>query len=735
MALLASSIALRVRIGLSAVAGGACVLGVQPAVFAQVAGEAVSVNAAQLLDDYVFYVNTANIELANANALALINLYDRDGGPEAFVGLIEDTPRMQDRFDGAYRRAIRFAELEPVAAQLFNLYDAGRRARARSLREIDANIMLLTGNQRQRLLGRDRLVEASEYAVPSLLEVLETTDDLQLETEVQRLLIDMGPGAVRPLSVALLDVEPSLQEKIAFVLGAAGYESALPYLLEVAQTSEVSSVRNLAVEAMKRIDQSMSASVPVGAMYRELGRSYLAESGSLTTFPGEEFQLVWDYTPALGLEPTEVRLEVYHEAMAMRLAEDALSFDETDVDALAMWVGANFERTLEQPSGYDNPLYGPERRSAMYYAVTAGSRPVQHVLGAALDARDTPVARMAIEALSKNASGGTMLIGPAGRSPLVEALRYPSRRVRYDAALALSAVEPASVFDGAGLVVPLLSSAISEAGVRYALVVSRDEDRQQMLRSTLEGIGYEVLAPVSNFDNTQRVIADVAGVDLVVSDIDGESGIAMIEQIRSTSRLSAAPVIGLMPYGDVARFAQDYRTDDLTSLVNEGVSSRELANAIEMVVERAAGPAVTEAEAAWYASAALKALERLAASQSGAYDVSASARSLLGEFSRADTDVRVRLAGVLAYIDESRAQVAIIDAALDANTEEERVSLFNQAALSAKRFTGYALSRQIDELIQISETGDPAEAEAASGLLGALNLEADRVVNLILGTN
>lgn len=726
-----ASLVVGVRFGLAAVAGGLCALSAAPVVHAQ--GGQSSVNPAQLLDDYVFYVNTANIPLAVANAQALLDAFERDGGAAAFVGLIQDTPRMGERFDAAYRRAIRFAQLEPTAAALFDLYDSGRRSRARSLQEIDANIELLTGNARQRLLGRDRLLEASEYAVPSLLTVLETTSDLQLETEIQRLLIDMGPGAVRPLSVALLGVDPSLQEKVAFILGAAGYESALPYLLEVAQTSTESAVRSIAEEAMRRIDPGMTASVPVAAMYRELGRRYLSETGSLTTFAGEEFQLVWEYSAGLGLEPIAVRTEIYHEGMAMSLAERALRFDATDVDSVSMWVGANFERMIEQPAGYDNPLYGADRRSAMYYAVTAGARPSQQVLATALDGRDTPVARLAVEALSKNASGETMLSGPGARTPLVEALRYPSRRVRYDAALALSAVEPLSRYDGSDLVVPLLASAISEASVRYAMVLSRDEDRQQELRATLEGLGYDVLAPVSTLGDAERVMADVAGIDLVLSDIDGETGIGLLEQMRGSARLTAAPLIGLMPYGDVAKFGADYSNDDLTALVNEGVTSRELGSAIRMLVERAAGPAVTSEEAAWYAGESLSALERLAASGSRVYDVSASVRSLLGELAVADGDVLIRLAGVLSYIDEARAQVAILDAALEAFGADERVALLSHAGMSAKRFGNMAQARQIDELLQMSQDGSPAEAEAASAVLGALNLATDRVVPMILG--
>ena len=37
------------------------------------------------------------------------------------------------------------------------------------------------------------------------------------------------------------------------------------------------------------------------------------------------------------------------------------------------------------------------------------------------------------------------------------------------------------------------------------------------------------------------------------------------------------------------------------------------------------------------------------------------------------------------------------------------------------------------EILQLAEDGEAAEAEAASALIGALNLASDRVVPLILG--
>ena len=99
----------------------------------------------QLLEDFNHYVTIASYELAAANAQALL---DRGLTPEKFLGMIEEQPGLDVRFDEVYRRAIVVPQLEDLAAELYGLYDQGRKARARSLNEINANIDKLGGTKR-----------------------------------------------------------------------------------------------------------------------------------------------------------------------------------------------------------------------------------------------------------------------------------------------------------------------------------------------------------------------------------------------------------------------------------------------------------------------------------------------------------------------------------------------------------------------------------------------------------
>src|SRR5690606_35111170 len=128
---------------------------------------------------------------------------------------------------------------------------------------------------------------------------------------------------------------------------------------------------------------------------------------------------------------------------------------------------------------------------AEYFAVISGPETTQPVLGRALDDRDTQLARRAIAAIEKTAGGVTLWTG-ADRAPLLEALRYPSRRVQYEAALAIGAAQPRSTFEGSERVVPILASAIRDASELFAVVVSNVAEDRPRLAQVLRDQGYTV---------------------------------------------------------------------------------------------------------------------------------------------------------------------------------------------------------------------------------------------------
>ncbi|QYU70387.1 hypothetical protein J4558_09835 [Leptolyngbya sp. 15MV] len=362
--------------------------GDRPAVLTGEAKREFDANA-QLLSDFIHFtrINRPDVAAGVGTQLLGRNLRAVD-----FVDLVERSGEQQ-RFEETVARAMRSPQLEPTAAALLRLYDQGKLQRVRDPKEIARNIELLKGVQRGRMLARERLAAAGEYAMPQLLETLLKLDP-ELRAEVTRLMIDMGQQSVTPLATALGQLDAANQETVADILGLIGYRTALPYLVDVMGTTASPSVRAAADRAIRRI--GLQGAADAASLYAELAEGYYQARSELTSFPNDEFQLLWSYNPASGLNMTAIRTPVYHEAMAMRLAERSLELRPQGNDrALSLWLAANFSREIDTPPNYENPAYAATRRDAMYYAVAAGSGPSQQVLARALDRREARLARRA----------------------------------------------------------------------------------------------------------------------------------------------------------------------------------------------------------------------------------------------------------------------------------------------------------------------------------------------------
>lgn len=693
----------------------------------------------QLLVDFIHYVKIDQQELAASFGRALL---ERGLEPRGFVGLVEDTPRAAQRFDEAIREALRDPALEGIAGELLTLYESGRRERARDPEEISANIDLLDGTQRGRLLGRQRLAFAGEYAAPQLLESLTDGGRRLVQVGAQELLVEMGGDSVAPLSAALLSSAPEAQEQIATILGRIGHAEALPYIVELSRTTSNQSVRTAAERAADSLAPGFWRERPTSSLYVDLAEEYYGEPVELTRFEGESHQLLWNFEPGVGLFATPVRTEVFHEAASMRLAEHALELDAETAGASSLWLAANFSREIDAPAGYDNPAYGPDRRGAMYYAVAAGPAAVEDVLSRALRDRDTPLARLAIEALAMNASSLSLTPRSAGAdvamddaagvvSPLIAALSYPDRRVRFEAALVAASTAPNAPFPGSDRVTPILASAIRDASARYAVVIASDLARRQELSSRLMDMGFDALPPAGTLSEALDNSAEAPGVDLVIVDLGVTDPNSIIDDARRTARLEAAPILALTTANAYNRLLDQYATDDATAALRQGVSVDEFGAAVEDLTLRASGPAVTEEQAENYALAALAALRDLAVAGSTSLKVADAVTPLISALDETDGQVRLDVAEVLSRVPEARAQQAIMEAAL-ASDGQERIALFSKVAASAKWYGSMLDNRLVTRLYELAAEADGEEATSAAALLGALDLSQSQIAPLIL---
>lgn len=681
--------------------------------------------AAPLLRDFIHYTLIDRPDIAASFAQQLM---DANIPPRKFVDLLEMSGELE-RFENVIPRALQKPELERFAAKLLEHYTNGRRERVRDPNEIKGNIELLQGIARHRLEGRERLAAAGEYAVPQLLASLVQRENPELSITVGQLLVDMNRQSVAPLCAALPDLDPSSQAVVLDILGKSQYRTAVPYIAALQQSTASAPVREACGRALGRLG---GATGDAADEFAVLAIGYYDERADLTSFPGEDHQLVWFYRPNTGLYSTAIRTEVFHEALAMRCAEQSLRLrPENNETALVVWLASNFSREIDTPAEYDNPLYPGTRRDAMYYAVAAGARPSQAVLARAIDDSDTRLARRAIAAIEKTAGGATLWTGLGDRRPLLEALRYPNRRVQYEAALALGAAQPSAPFEGSDRVVPILASAIRDADAKFAVVVHGDNEGYRVIRGVLERQGYTVLPRGSSLAEIAQPIADAPGIDVIVTALTTDPTASLIAEARASRGLLATPILALVPPQSYVDLGRQFKSDPAVAVRPQGIGEESIGAAVADLVNTASGGPITAEEARAYSARCLAALRDLAVSQNPVLSAGDAAPALITALSASSGATRLAIADVLSRIGQRRAQVALMDAALNASGGE-RIALIDLTAASAKRFGNQLDPRQVDRAVELAANASTEEATSAAALVGSLNLPNTNLIPLIL---
>lgn len=682
----------------------------------------------ELLRDFIHFVKIARFDVAADLGTQLLDLGME---PEAFVDLVEQS-REQQRFEEAVAAGLRVPVLEPIAAKLDSAFRDGKLARARNPDEIARNIALLTQGLRARSLARERLIVAGEYAMPQLLDSYLQQGDLALKAQVQRLLVDMGRHAIIPLITAMPGLDDTRKEAIAEVLGLIPYRTSLPVLIDIYQSTNNDSVRQACGRAISRLGGNPGSDV--SDMYALLADSYYAQPAELTSFPDEEYQLVWNFDPGLGLVMVPIQTAVFHEAMAMRMAERSLGLDPSDRETLGLWIASNYSRDLDTPDSYENPVYSSGRRSADYYGIAVGPDIDQLVLRRGLDTRDTPLVRLAIDALAQTAGSRALWGQPIdGRFPLLESLNYQNRRVQFEAALALGKAQPAESFSGAERVIPLLASAVKDASSLHAIVLTgRDREVYDQYRASLEQLGFTVLPPAENgLSDVDAVIAETPTVDLIVTSMGYDDSLLSIESARADTKLAVTPVLSLMGPDDVLPMTRQYNRDQSVSVRRQAISNSAFNESVSTLLEVASGGPITEGESEEYSLRAIDVLRDLAISNNQVLNVSDASSMLIDVLDQVESFTLLDVAEIISYMPQEKAQQAIMNKALDA-TADIQMELLTMVADSGKRFGNQLDNRQIRRLIELAQDSDNELATVAVATMGALEVTNTTLVPLIL---
>ena len=408
-------------------------------------------------NDFLHYTKIGRFDMAKGHAQAVLA-----SNPDP-VKLLELSRENQQGYQILLRvnEVAPDAELADLSGKVLAIIEQGRFIERTEPRIIAEEVRRLSSTDRGWLIAVKRLRNAGEYAVPFMLEAMADPSRENELTNIVRALPQVGRDAIRPLAAALQTENVPLKAQIIIAMGKIGYPQSLPHLKYIVENDDSSQLRAMAQDSIRQINPAM-LQAPAARLFYELAEKYYYHAESLAPAQDAGFANVWFWDSDAGkLVREEVDKNYFNELMAMRTCEWALKADPGFGSAIGLWIAAFFK--AESTGVETMPAYFGERHAdALVYATTAGVEYLHQALARAVTDNNAHVALGVIEALATTAGEKSLLYQMGPSQPLLQALSFNDRMVRYSAAIAIGAAGPKEGFAESKLVVANLAEALGQ---------------------------------------------------------------------------------------------------------------------------------------------------------------------------------------------------------------------------------------------------------------------------------
>jgi len=707
---------------LAGLVGAVVLAGVSAPAFSQAAAPAPGeMSLERKWKDFIHYINIAQADMARSFGQAILQA---QAEPREIYKLADKIPDI----DKTLSRGAQLPGMGPIIKRIRKVIRDGFQAEAANPDVIARAIELLGGTLAQFERGKDLLKISGEYALPQLLQKLHATDTPQLLRErVVVVLPHLGLVAVRGMSIALQTDNPTVQEALANALRKIGYPMAAPRLKELAERKGVlPRVRTAAMAALVECAGREAQDKKLSQLYYELADKYYHRAESLRPDPRYDKANVWTWSSEKGLSFVPVPRPIFCDIYAMRMSRLALKNNNDLGEALVLWLAAGFKREANLPEGLTDPMKGAN--DAPYYAMAAGPRFLLRVLDIGLREDDAPVSLGAIEALAQT-GGAESLVQEikGGIQPLVRALSFPDRHVRFLASSALADALPTERFDGCAFVMSVLNEALRQKGKKTALLITSGT-RANELKDAILAAGYDV---VTSDDGAKGMSAGRkgSGVDMVVLTRKPEPG-TVIESMRSDPFYKAVPAVVLFQSADLRRQAKE---DGRTVLLPMSADATAIGEGMAKALALGIGKPLTSEEADAWIIRASRTVRVLGLTASGVHDVKRVVKALKENTLNENPAVQTAAAEALAVIDLELAQQALAQLGCSRATAPVRLKAFSALSESLRRFGNKVPAAESKKILEVVNGTEPLEIRrAAAKAQGAQNLSSDRIKSMVL---
>ena len=678
----------------------------------------------QDVEDFWHFGKVARYDVAVADGKKIL---DSGADPVKILDAFEKVT--SDRGDNLDEWLVRWQgvdQMKDVATQIVDVLNKGRYTRRADPMWIEKQIGRLGGGDRPYRLAMLQLRESGELAVPFLLDTLKDPNKQDLYGPARRAIVDLGRYALNPLVAATETSDPAQAQLVASLLGDLGYDAAAPYLARLADDGANADVKAVAHKALLQLNMPSESTADL--FYDLSEKLYYGKSGLVAD---ERFPManVWRFETDKGLLRTQVPAAIFNDVMSMRAAAYALKLNTTR-DALSLWLVGDFKREIDLPKGATDDTRPAGSPDAHYYGVTAGTQYLNAALARTLNDKNSLVALAVVKALQ-------VIVGDSnfksGGSPLIDAMGYSDRRVRFEAAFSVAQALPQSAFTGQDMVVPLLAEAISQTGQPSVLVVMPTQEAVNAIVQPLKGQGY-IAAGATTAAGALSAAASIPAIDVVLisEDLPGSEIETLLGLVSQSPKLRTSGKLIIVK--SAASPWEARKASDPTISTTTSTDPTALKAAITTARDASGALPLDQAMATDYAMRAGELIKKLAISRGQVLDLTPARSTLLGALEDSRPEI-VKLAGEgLALMNNDDAQKGIfLKASTEGTPDDVKISLFKSVATSAKFFGNKLDANQVQTLDQlVTDAKTPEVKNAAAEARGALNLPSDVAKNLIL---
>jgi hypothetical protein len=683
-------------------------------------------------EDFWHFAKTAKYDLASQAGQKLL---EANPNPQELLAAFQEVA--SGRRDDLFETLFKWLNVDPmkdVTQRLIQKLKEGQTGMVSDPKWIMEQVQKLSVNERSYEMAVANLRNAGEYAAPIMVDVMRDPNKRNLQGATRRALKRLGRQVLNPLVATLESKDQQTLVKMIEILGEIGYRDAAPYIARIAASNqqgmeEVKSAANRALAALGVDAQQAKAA----DLFLQLGEQFYYKSANIVPDSmSAEMAHVWFWDETKGLINKDVPTPIFTDIMAMRCAEYALKLDQNRPEAVNLWLAANNKREADLPEGKQDPTHeGPD---AHFYNVALGTQYDNAVLGRALKDRTAPVALKVVKSLQEILGQSNMFQGGAavwGKEPIVAAMQFPDRLVRYESAIAVGSALPQQAFPGVEYVVPTLAEAITATGKPNVVVVTGDLNTANALKETLKDAARAEAA--GNAAEASAAAGRLPSVDLVVVDTRGNGETDAVLSQPKVASVAKLLIIENRAHPLAAQELDNVLVNTLVVAAGQQPDAAALTAAINKARTRAGSAAVDDKLAESYAQRSAALLEKLAINKGSAVDVGVAAQSLMRALDDPRPQIAVSSANVLAMINTKESQAAIAAKALDDKANDElKVATFKALAKSAKFWGNQLDGNTTDALQKVVETNQNLQVRsAAAEAQGALNLPADRAKNLI----